>query len=853
MPENPPPTVSVTGTVRAPLDEVWKLFRPFGADVTKWWRNARSVELAAPGEDVVGAVRTYDSASGYVYEEKLVTADGDRHLLEYELVSSKPAIPAVSAITTSIQLQAAGEGVTTVHWTSRVTGGGPFLPKIKAVQEKVYRDAIGDLDAHFHPGVGTLRVSVDHAAGLAHHGLLPPDPYVVLELGGAKPVTTATRMFTDHPVFGEEHVLGVPEGGGHLHVGVWSARVGQPDPLGHAEIPLDSLKPGEASVHELELEGGEGARLTLTLALDLAEGRSLHDPAEVEQAAMVQHMMVAVDRLKQDAQALIMQLAQGEPGKYGYARYPRLPRLPDVALEELPKLTAGLPPSALLDPEVLGTMFTRQFQYLAAQRGILERMKEASDPFRVYFEAEVQVPGPILERTGEDEEFCRQLFQGACPHVVALVRDAAAIPEAFRGMDVDGTPLAELIPEKRLFLCDYSELLNVGDPEAIKEKGYFEYKGMVVYAPLVVIAKDGEGDDQRFRIVGIQLTRRDDPARNVVYTPGSATPNKYRAAKMHAACADMQYQEWIYHLGLAHLVVEPFAIAHKNAFPAEHVIGALLEPHFRDTIGINFLARQTLVSYTTPFTDSVFSTGSGGALKMVLGVWKDYDFQARTFPAMLAARGFDEEGSDGVAGYYFRDDAFACWNAIRDYVREVVEAEYASDAAVAEDPVLKAWAEESTDPERAGIPGFPGAFDSRDLLVETVTAIIHNSTVMHAAVNYTQMDYQAYLPNRSPSLVKPVPEGEGDVDEAHVQGTLPGQFVRHFQAMFSYILTMPGLHPLASFPPGSPKLAGPHERFQARLAEISGSIRARNAALEAAGKVPYPYLDPANVPASVAI
>lgn len=852
MPDSKTPTVTVTGTVRAPVDQVWALFRPFG-DVAGWWKDAKSVTLDPPGEDVVGAVREFHSVSGYVYKERLVTADADTHTLRYELVHSEPAIPSVSAITTTIQFTAAGEGETAVRWTSDVTGGGIFLPKIKAVQSGVYAGAIADLDAHFHPSVGTLHVSVDHAAGLAKHGLLPPDPYVVLELGGTAPSATKTKMFTTTPVFSERFDLPVPEGGGSLHLGVWSAKIGQPESLGHATVSLDSLTAGTPKTLELDLEAGGGGKLTVTVALDLEPGRHLHDPAEAQQAEMVKHMMTAIDRLKSDAQALVLRLAQGGEGPYGYAQYARLPRLGDVPLEELPKLTAGLPPDALLDPKVLGTMFTRQFEYLAAQRGILARMKSASDPFRVFFEDEVQVPPRIIDRTGEDAEFCRQLFQGACPHVVSLVRDAADIPENFRGLTAGGKPLAELVPEKRLFLCDYAELLNVGDPAEIKEKGYFEYKGMVVYAPIVMVAKSGEGDSQAFEIVGVQLTRRDDPARNPVYTAGGPTPNKYRAAKMHAACADMQYQEWIYHLGLAHLVVEPFAIAHHNAFPADHVIGRLLEPHFRDTIGINFLARQTLVSYTTPFTDSVFSTGSGGALKMVLGVWKKYDFAEFTFPKMLAARGFDEAGSDGVAGYYFRDDAYKTWNAIHAYVTEVVEATYADDAAIAADGVLQTWAAESTAADKAAIPGFPTGFDSRAGLADTLTAIIHNSTVMHAAVNYTQMDYQAYLPNRSPSLVKAVPEGDGDMSEADVMATLPGDFVRHFQAMFSYILTMPGLHPLLSFPAAHPDLEGPHARFQAKLKEISEEIRARNAALEAAGEIPYPYLDPANVPASVAI
>lgn len=737
-----PHTVSVTGIVHAPLTDTWRLFRPFGAPVTRWWKDASWVGLVAPGVDAVGAIRTFVSVSGYVYQERLVTADETAHVLQYELVSSMPPLESVRGIVTTIEMTDAGPGQTRVCWSSDVTGGDAMLEQIRAVQTKVYTAGIADLEHYFHPAV-------------------------------------------------------------------------------EANVAVQSGNPSPA--------------------------------ASVDPQAMLAHLMTAVERLKEEGHRLILQLAQQEPGRYGYARYARLNRLPDVPLEELPKLAAGLPPSALLDPRILGTMFTRTFEYLAAQRGIIERMRTATDPFRIYFQDEIRVPERILAATGRDDEFCRQLFQGACPHVVSLVRDAASIPPAFRDERVDGRPLTELVAQKRLFLCDYSDLLNLGDPEAIRASGHFEYKGMVIYAPLMMVAKDGSGADQRFRIVGIQLTQRHDNSRNRLYRPGSSTPNKYHAAKLHVACADMQYQEWIYHLGLAHLINEPFAIAHHNAFPKDHPIGALLAPHFRDTIGINFLARQTLVSYTTPFTDSVFSTGSGGALKVVLSVWKRYDFQANSFPAMLAARGFDEAGSDGVSDYYYRDDGFLLWNAIEAYARQVVEEVYGTDAEVAADEVLDAWARESTGPDLAAIPGFPTAFTSRDQLVRTLTIIIHNSSVMHAAVNYTQMDYQAYLPNRSPSLVRIVPETDGDVDAAYVLATLPGQLVRHFQALFSYVLTMPGQQPLLTFPAPHRRLVEAHAAFQARLLRIGQFIAARNRAVEASGGIPYPYLHPANIPASVAI
>jgi arachidonate 5-lipoxygenase len=278
--------------------------------------------------------------------------------------------------------------------------------------------------------------------------------------------------------------------------------------------------------------------------------------------------------------------------------------------------------------------------------------------------------------------------------------------------------------------------------------------------------------------------------------------------------------------------MEPFAVATHNALPAEHPIAILLRPHFQDTLGINFLARETLVSDIAPFTDRTFSTGTAQALEMFLAAWRKYDFFERAFPAELAARGFDEAKSDGLEGYYFREDGFLVWNAIGSYVEAVVGKFYASDAAVAADIALAAWAAECTDPARADIPGFPKAFASRALLTRALQTLIWSVSAQHSVVNFSQFEFLSYVPNRPDSLFRAMPEGTEEIEASYV----------------AWLLSTPSDDTLADvnvydsvFP------------LRARLQEISLQIRSRNDALAKAGKPPYPFLLPENIAASIAI
>jgi arachidonate 15-lipoxygenase len=827
--------VDVVATVRAPIDQVWALFKPFGSEITAWWPIYEWVKLDPPGADVVGALRAFRTKTGRTYKERLVSRDDAAHTEVYELVSVEPSVPTLSAIRTTVSMSAHGNE-TVVRWTSKIDAGGLFKGRIMDVQKDVYTAAIHSLDAHFHPSLGTLRVQLVAAKDLASHGLLPPDPYVLAQLDGGPPARSKSHFASKNPHFDERLALDVRSLDGRLELGVWDACLGRDTLLGSATFDLHDLEPAKPRSVSLQLAGEGQGTLDVTLELALAQGGSLGWNESATRAHTAEHLLEVVEKLGSNALAVAQELGKGHQSHYDYARYGRSPQIPNVALEDLPRMVDGLPADELLSPEKLGRMAQRGIEYAYAQTQFAARSEGARDVFEAYYSGEVKRPW-VADHAADDKEHARQLLAGVNPHVISRVTKIDMVPEDMRSVAYGSLSVGQLIEQNRLFVCDYADLAPLT-----------RYRDMFFYAPTMLVVKDERGE---LDILAIRLTR--ESSGNRIMSRDNTPPNLWRLAKMHVACADNQHHQWLEHLGYAHLAMEPFAVAVHNAFAGDHVLGQLLRPHFRDTIGINFLARQTLVSDVTPFTDRTFSTGTAQALEMFLGAWKRFDFQAFSLPDRLASRGFTVPSEDGLSNYHFRDDALRIWGSIDRYVSEVVDASYSSDAAVVADASVQRFASECSAPDRGAVPGFAPAFETRDALRKALATMIYQVSAGHSAVNYAQYDYLGYVPNRPDSMFKAFPEDGKEVDAAYLHAALPNSTVAHFQISFAYLLTLPTRHSLSNVDAMAARLPGVHERFRASLAEAANVIQGRDAALVAAGCAPYPYLHPDRIAASISI
>lgn len=86
-----------------------------------------------------------------------------------------------------------------------------------------------------------------------------------------------------------------------------------------------------------------------------------------------------------------------------------------------------------------------------------------------------------------------------------------------------------------------------------------------------------------------------------------------------------------------HASIEPFVIATNRQLSVLHPVFKLLEPHYRDTMNINALARQILINGGGIFETTVFP--SKYAMEMSSFIYKNHwTFPDQALPAELKKR-----------------------------------------------------------------------------------------------------------------------------------------------------------------------------------------------------------------------
>ena len=229
--------------------------------------------------------------------------------------------------------------------------------------------------------------------------------------------------------------------------------------------------------------------------------------------------------------------------------------------------------------------------------------------------------------------------------------------------------------------------------------------------------------------------------------------------------------------------------------PDAHPVHKLLRPHLRYTMAINTKAREKLISDGGTI-DKIFSIGGEGRKQLMQRVGKALDIRWTNIKYSLRDRGVDDPNL--LPGYYYRDDGLKIWQAIEDYVGDIINEFYASDDEVKDDPELQSWA---SDINTDGFPGhqgstqghgFPKAIDSKAQLVDLCTLIIFTGSAQHAAVNFGQYDVYSFCPNAPASLRLPPPTAKGVANEQTLLSTLPDKESAALAVAVAHVLSQFG-------------------------------------------------------------
>ena len=393
--------------------------------------------------------------------------------------------------------------------------------------------------------------------------------------------------------------------------------------------------------------------------------------------------------------------------------------LPQKSLPELAKM--------LIDRDLTGIL-----GYCNPDLGVaLERKRPESfaDYAKIFNEIKMPLDQEALE---SDTRFTDYFVGGMNPVMIERVTSLRAnhgltdkIISQRTGFEQE--TVTSLIADGRLFIVDYKELDEL-------EAGVHPDQPKFVYAPVVYLAV--EKNSKELKVLGIQLGQDKDtyPVIN-----GRTGKWDWRVAKLIAKCADINYHEYLSHLGLIHLLIDPIIIASFTHLSQNHPLYKLLIPHFEGTVPINALAVKKLLP-KDGVVDQTLSASTETAFALIEKSRLNFDFRANFLPQSIERRGVGLNSQ--LKSYPYRDDGLKIWSAIASWVSDYVELYYKNDDYVAEDFELQAWVSEIVAEDGGKIKNFApdDLIVDRKTLVETLTMIIFTSSAQHAAVNFPQAE-----------------------------------------------------------------------------------------------------------------
>ncbi|XP_060966833.1 probable linoleate 9S-lipoxygenase 5 isoform X2 [Cannabis sativa] len=366
-----------------------------------------------------------------------------------------------------------------------------------------------------------------------------------------------------------------------------------------------------------------------------------------------------------------------------------------------------------------------------------------------------------------DEEFGREMVAGVNPVVIRRLEEfppkstldpkvygdqTSKIIEDHIQSNLDGLGVFEALNNNKLFILDhhdsfmpYLRRINSTLTKTYASRTLLFLKDDGTLKPLAIELSLPHPNGDQYGAV------------SKVYTPSKEGVESaiWELAKAYVAVNDSGYHQLISHWLNTHAVIEPFVIATNRQLSALHPIHKLLQPHFRDTMNINALARQTLINAGGILEITVFP--GKYAMEMSAVVYKNWIFPEQALPAELLKRGVAVEDPNSPHGlrlliedYPYAVDGLEIWSAIKSWVEEYCSYFYKTDDIVQKDCELQAWWKELREVGHGDKKDelWWNKMQTREELIDSCTIMIWIASALHAAVNFGQYPYAGFLPNR---------------------------------------------------------------------------------------------------------
>ncbi|OVA04601.1 Lipoxygenase [Macleaya cordata] len=377
----------------------------------------------------------------------------------------------------------------------------------------------------------------------------------------------------------------------------------------------------------------------------------------------------------------------------------------------------------------------------------------------------------------DDAEFAREMLAGLNPGVIQCLQRFP--PESKNGKiskirashiehRLEGLTLEMAMQQWRIFILDHHDYLM---PFLNK----INTAGVCAYASRTLLFLK---DDATLKPLVIELSlpgsTEEDEEISRVFLPATQGTEAalWQLAKTHVVVNDSGYHQLISHWLKTHAVVEPFIIATRRQLSEMHPIHRLLDPHFKDTMHINALARSIVLNAGGGLEKSLFT----GKISMELSsmLYKDWRFDEQGLPADLVKRRLAIKSVKTPSGvqllfddYPYGIDGLDIWMAIKTWVTDFCSIFYTSDETIMFDREIQEWWSEIRNVGHGDKCNETWWYNMTTIsdLVEALTTLIWISSALHASVNFGQYGYGGYPPNR-PSLCRKFIPNEGTFEFA---------------------------------------------------------------------------------------